>query len=85
MDRGAWRAIVHGVSRGGHDLATKPLFTIKATSEAHHLCVESKKGKEKRKKFKFIEPESRGWFSGAWGWGKNRENLIKGYKLSGET
>ena len=24
MDRGAWQAIVHGVARGGHDLATKP-------------------------------------------------------------
>ena len=24
MDRGAWRAIVHGVARVGHDLATKP-------------------------------------------------------------
>ena len=24
MDRGAWQAIVHGVTRVGHDLATKP-------------------------------------------------------------
>ena len=24
MDRGAWQATVHGVSRVGHDLATKP-------------------------------------------------------------
>ena len=24
MDRGAWRASVHGVARVGHDLATKP-------------------------------------------------------------
>ena len=24
MDRGAWRATVHGVERVGHDLATKP-------------------------------------------------------------
>ena len=24
MDRGAWRAIVQGVTRVGHDLATKP-------------------------------------------------------------
>ena len=23
MDREAWRAAVHGVTRGGHDLATK--------------------------------------------------------------
>ncbi|KAB0341135.1 hypothetical protein FD754_018061, partial [Muntiacus muntjak] len=28
MDRGAWQAIVHGVSRIGHDLATKPLPTV---------------------------------------------------------
>ncbi|CAI9161683.1 unnamed protein product [Rangifer tarandus platyrhynchus] len=25
MDRGAWRATVHGVARVGHDLVTKPL------------------------------------------------------------
>ena len=25
MDRGAWRATVHRVTRAGHDLATKPL------------------------------------------------------------
>ena len=24
MDRGGWQAIVHGVARVGHDLATKP-------------------------------------------------------------
>ena len=24
MDRGAWQAMVHGVARVGHDLATKP-------------------------------------------------------------
>ena len=24
MDRGAWRAMVHGVTRVGHNLATKP-------------------------------------------------------------
>ena len=24
MDRGAWWAIVHGIARVGHDLATKP-------------------------------------------------------------
>ena len=27
MDRGAWKAIVHGVTRVGHDLATKPPTT----------------------------------------------------------
>ena len=25
MDRGTWQATVHGVARGRHDLATKPL------------------------------------------------------------
>ena len=25
MDRGAWQAIVHGVTRAGHDLVTTPL------------------------------------------------------------
>ena len=24
MDRGTWRAIIHGVTRVGHDLVTKP-------------------------------------------------------------
>ena len=24
MDRGAWQALVHGITRVGHDLATKP-------------------------------------------------------------
>ena len=24
MDRGAWQAMVHGVTRAGHDLVTKP-------------------------------------------------------------
>ena len=28
MDRGAWQAIVHGVTRAGHDLATKPPLII---------------------------------------------------------
>ena len=27
MDRGAWWAIVHGVTRVGHDLVTKPTVT----------------------------------------------------------
>ena len=28
MDRGAWQAIVHGVARVRHDLATKPSSTL---------------------------------------------------------
>ena len=31
MDRGPWQATVHGVTRVGHDLATKP--------PPHHLIV----------------------------------------------
>ena len=33
MDRGAWRATVHGVARVGHDLATKPLPKLKRKSK----------------------------------------------------
>ena len=29
MDRGAWQAIVHGVTRVGRDLVTKPLPVVK--------------------------------------------------------
>ena len=28
MDRGAWRAIVHGVSRVGYDLVAKPHYLL---------------------------------------------------------
>ena len=28
MDRGTWRATVHGAARVGHDLATKPPPTV---------------------------------------------------------
>ena len=28
MDRGAWQALVHGIVRVGHDLATKPQNTM---------------------------------------------------------
>ena len=28
MDRGAWQAVVDGVTRAGHDLATKPPLII---------------------------------------------------------
>ena len=31
MDRGVWRATVHGVTRVGHDLATKPPPTTRIT------------------------------------------------------
>ena len=29
MDRGAWRATVHGVARVGHDLVTKPSISLR--------------------------------------------------------
>ena len=32
MDRGAWQATVHGVTRIGHDLATKPPRPIPCAS-----------------------------------------------------
>ena len=28
MDRGAWQAAVHGITKVGHDLATKPLLSL---------------------------------------------------------
>ena len=52
MDRGAWRATVHGVARVGHDLATKPsgiedvhiynltmslLYPIESLSQIHQI------------------------------------------------
>ena len=48
MDRGAWQATVHGVTKVGHDLATKPtnhpiplfiaaLFTIAKTWKHLHV------------------------------------------------
>ena len=39
MDRGAWQAIVHGVSRVGHDLVTKPPPHAKDTSFGFLLWV----------------------------------------------
>ena len=35
MDRGAWRATVHGIAGIGHNLVTKPL--PHSTLEAHHM------------------------------------------------
>ena len=37
MDRGAWWAIVHGVPRVGHDLATKPPAPGKEECHAERL------------------------------------------------
>ena len=41
MDRGDWRATVHGVTRVGHDLMTKPLNTT---------TKKKKKGKKRENK-----------------------------------
>ena len=30
MDRGAWKPTIHGVTRVGHDLATKHIITLKS-------------------------------------------------------
>ena len=35
MDRGAWRATVHGIARVGHDLATKPPPYISVYRKRH--------------------------------------------------
>ena len=36
MDRGAWQAAVHGITKVGHDLATKPLLSFNSLKVA--LC-----------------------------------------------
>jgi len=33
MDRGAWQATVHGITRVGHNLTTKPSITILGTGQ----------------------------------------------------
>jgi len=43
MNRGAWRATVHGVTRVRHDLATKPPPHLYETKRG-----EEEKGKEER-------------------------------------
>ena len=35
MDRGAWRAKVHGVTRVGHDLATKEIERVQEAMGPH--------------------------------------------------
>ena len=35
MDRGAWKATVHGVPRVGHDLATKPSPSVGIIEQIH--------------------------------------------------
>ena len=35
MDRGAWQATVHGVTRVGHDLATKPPLSFRYNAIAY--------------------------------------------------
>ena len=49
MDRGAWQAIVHGVARVGHDLATKP-----PTTAFYNYIVFSLSGPQIWSKLKFM-------------------------------
>ena len=51
MDRGAWQATVHGVTRVGHDLATKPPPAVKnppAMQETHIQSLGQEDPLEKR-------------------------------------
>ena len=41
MDRGAWRAIVHGVSRVGHNLETKPPTTTTTTDNSSTTVIKA--------------------------------------------
>jgi len=38
MERGVWQAMVHGIARAGHDLATKPPTT---TTDSRRAVKES--------------------------------------------
>ena len=40
MDRGVWRATVHGITRVGHDLATKPPPCMSVYRKGHKLTLE---------------------------------------------
>ena len=42
MNRGAWQAAVHGVSRVGQDLVTKPPQTVKGFPEKKDCGVRAK-------------------------------------------
>ena len=42
MNSGAWQAAVHGVSRVGHDLVTKPPQTVKGFPEKKDSGVRAK-------------------------------------------
>ena len=39
MDRGAWQAIVHGVTRVGHNLVTRPPFILFCVSMIHSFAL----------------------------------------------
>ena len=41
MDRGAWRAIVHGVARVEHDSVTKPQQHFRPNQHLHYYCYQS--------------------------------------------
>ena len=43
MDRGVWQDTVHGVTRVGHDLVTKPPPPLPYTSGKYHVLVKELK------------------------------------------
>ena len=55
MDRGAWQATVHGISRVEHDLATKPppkgLNVFNVVKEEHSYRAEAHSGGRRKEAF----------------------------------
>ena len=56
MDRGAWRATVHGVTRVGHNLMTKPptAAAAKSLQSCPTQTPPQKKKKKKKRKYKMM-------------------------------
>ena len=44
MDRGAWQATVHGVTRIGHDLAIKPSYRVIHPTTGEYIIFLSSNG-----------------------------------------
>ena len=57
MDRGAWRATVHGVTRVGHNLMTKPP-TAAAAKSLQSCPTQTPPQKKKEKKEKKIQDDA---------------------------
>ena len=78
MDRGAWQATVHGATRVGHDLATKPPLWYYSWEK--NLCLSGpmrfKSMLFKSQLFWIHETSAQGWCTGKTqrdGWGGRRE------------